>query len=83
VANFHSVEEYPIFIIRELNKMDKYVITFLGNFFRIVLVIKSCPGDFIFGNFLIIFNILLGLEYGKNFGEEYRAHLVFVELYSL
>jgi len=43
--------------------MDKYVIAFLGRFFRIVLVIKSCLGIFLFGNFLIISKISLGLEY--------------------
>lgn len=62
VAVFHSVGKYPN-LIRELNNIDKYIIAFLGIFFRIVLVIESCPGDFLFGNFLIMSNISLGFEF--------------------
>jgi len=57
--------------------MDKYVIDFLGKFFRIVLVIKSCLGDFRFGNFLIIPKISLGLEYGKIFWGRISGSLSF------
>lgn len=87
MAIFHPVGKYPI-LIKELNKIDKNVIAFLGIFFIMVLVIKSCPGNFLLGNFFMMSRISLGLEYGRIFWGKTSGSLsffltrLFVELSS-